>query len=59
MTKIKPCPFCGAKKAYTNGNDVAGVCWVTCGGCGTMKGISKTTKEAIEAWNTRTRKGDQ
>ena len=64
MNKLKPCPFCGDKKAPNvmpdeeidgsdNGQFV--VCCSMCfGGCGATSGYCDTEEEAIEAWNRRT-----
>lgn len=63
MTELKPCPFCGSYKVhviehkYHNLSDSYGV------GCFNCKTNSyqffNSRKEAIEAWNRRTKNDEQ
>lgn len=53
--KLKPCPFCGSKRAVTIVDDETeerfGVKCFDCGGC--IYPEKMTLEKAIEAWNRR------
>lgn len=53
--ELKPCPFCGGKRAVTVVDDEAEERFgVKCFDCGGMIDAEKDTlQEAIEAWNRR------
>lgn len=55
MTKLKPCPFCGAKGEVYKAHFVEGAC----AGCSNSKcemgpaTWEETREEAVRIWNTR------
>lgn len=50
MSELLPCPFCGGEaEEYA----IAGCGMIRCGNCGASIG-GTFTKDATEAWNTRT-----
>lgn len=62
MSKLKPCPFCGAN-AIRSGD--FGMWYITCGdyanpntNCPTPFARGKTIKEVEKAWNTRSQSND-
>lgn len=71
MAKLKPCPFCGAVDPEEQEKDkrkkrlgllkkpgpLGDVWLVICCGCGTSSNNYDTPKQAIRAWNRRTKNG--
>ena len=67
MSELKPCPFCGSKKAMVlnmleecRGMELAGITknnWnVVCQKCFGMGGTRRSAVDAIKAWNRRAEK---
>jgi len=60
MNKLIPCPFCGSKNAELEKYEYQDEKFSTkyepfCPDCGCCLWIYKTRKEAINAWNTRSK----
>ena len=56
---LKPCPFCGSKRAHVDEYDGDPQCpyssySVICGKCDASTKVYSTGKAAINAWNKRT-----
>ena len=51
MSKLKPCPFCGGKAEFFEGNGF----WVGCENSCVETAAYKFKDDAIEAWNMRTK----
>jgi Lar family restriction alleviation protein len=61
-TKLLPCPFCGGNKIRIDddggvmlGDYTADTFWAFCRDCWSTASPEKTRKEAIAAWNKRTK----
>lgn len=59
MSKLKPCPFCGCKTIIRllelSIRFYQACCPIYAGGCGASTAIVPTWKQAVAAWNRRTK----
>lgn len=60
MSRLKPCPFCGAKEPivhiYQRSMDKQVVCDLGKGGCGACVGWYVNKQELLNAWNQRVKR---
>lgn len=59
MSELKPCPFCGGKTLDIRKGKY--MWWIECcnADCGTLGGVKRRKKEAIDAWNRRVGEGEK
>ena len=53
MSELKPCPFCGSKRAVRHGVISTSQVYVQCMDCGARTHKFGGSEKAIEAWNSR------